>query len=70
MNTMKKLTLAIIGLLTLASCEKTYTCTCTYPNATIGTTKTEIKAKKRADAEAACNTQNTAAQVQGGSCAL
>lgn len=67
---MKKLSFVIIGAIILASCEKTYTCTCVYPGQAIGTTKTEIKAKKKADAEASCNNQNTAAKAQGGSCAL
>ncbi len=70
---MKKFTLIISGLvmaIAMSSCEKTYTCTCTYPNSSVGTTRTEFKAKKRSDAETSCRNLNTGAQAQGGACAL
>ncbi|RYE24812.1 MAG: hypothetical protein EOP51_06155 [Sphingobacteriales bacterium] len=70
---MKKITLVLSGLsliVAMSSCEKSYTCTCTYPNSSVGTTKTEFKAKKKSDAQASCNAQNVAAQTTGGACAL
>jgi hypothetical protein len=69
---MKKiLSLGISALVAIAftSCEKSYTCTCTYPGAAVGTTETTFKAKKD-DAQAQCNNLNTSAQVTGGACAL
>jgi hypothetical protein len=69
---MKKIASFGIGVLLMtafASCEKNYTCTCTYPTAAVGTTKTTFKAKK-ADAEASCAMLNTNAQLSGGACAL
>jgi hypothetical protein len=70
---MKKITLVLSGLamiVAMSSCEKTYTCTCTYPNSTIGTTKTEFKAKKKSDAQTSCTNLNVNAQLSGGACAL
>lgn len=70
---MRKIAFVISGLLfvgALSSCEKSYTCTCTYPNSSVGTTKTDFKAKKKSDAQATCNSQNIDAQAKGGSCAL
>ena len=70
---MKIIKLAVIGITlmtALSSCEKKYTCTCVYPGSTVGTTQTEFKAAKKADAETTCNSQNTAAKAKGGSCAL
>ena len=69
---MKKIASFGIGVLLLtafASCEKNYTCTCTYPNASVGTQKTTFKAKKD-DAQASCAALNTNAQLTGGACAL
>lgn len=70
---MKILSFAIIGIMmmtALSSCEKKYTCTCVYPGSSVGTTTTNFKASKKADAEATCNTQNINAKAIGGSCAL
>lgn len=69
---MKKICSLGIGVLLLAafaSCEKSYTCTCTYPGAAIGTTETNFKAKED-DAQARCADLNTDAQTKGGACAL
>lgn len=70
---MKIIKFAVIGIMLaggLSSCERNYTCTCVYPGAAVGTTKTEFKASKKADAEANCNAQNNGAKINGGSCAL
>ena len=61
--------IGVFLLTTFASCKKNYTCTCTFPNASVGTTKTTFKAKKD-DAEASCAALNTNAQTIGGACAL
>lgn len=70
---MKKISLFGLGIILMAafsSCEKSYTCTCVYPGAAVGTTSTTYKAKKKSEAEATCAAQNTAAKATGGSCAL
>ncbi len=70
---MKKIASFGVGVLLMtafASCEKNYTCTCTYPGSSIGTTETSFKSKKKTDAEASCATLNTNAQTLGGACAL
>ena len=70
---MKILSFAVIGIMMMTaftSCEKKYTCTCVYPGSSVGTTTTDFKTAKKADAEATCNAQNVAAKVSGGSCAL
>lgn len=70
---MKKLTLITLGVMAItfmSSCEKKYTCTCVYPYAQAGTTKTEIRAYKRSDAQTTCSNINTGARLSGGACAL
>lgn len=70
---MKNIAFAILGafmIAGLASCEKEYTCVCTYPNSSVGTTETSFKTKKRDDASDKCASLNTSAQVTGGTCAL
>jgi len=70
---MKKFAFAIASVVVMtamASCEKEYTCVCTYPNATVGTTETTFKTKKKSDAESSCSSLNTNAQATGGACAL
>jgi hypothetical protein len=70
---MKKLALITVGVVAItamSSCEKKYTCTCVYPNAQAGTTKTDIKAYRRSDAQATCSNMNTGARLSGGACAL
>ena len=70
---MKNLAFAIMGafiMTAMASCEKEYTCTFTYPNGGIGTTETNFKTKKRDDAQAKCSELNKSAQTLQGSCAL
>ena len=69
---MKKIASFGVGVLLLtafASCEKNYTCTCTYPGANIGTTETNFKSNKD-DAQASCADLNIDAKVKGGACAL
>jgi hypothetical protein len=70
---MKKIiTLGIASMLaiTFTSCEKSYTCTCTYPNGSVGTTETSFETKKKSDAEASCAALNANAQLTSGACAL
>lgn len=66
---MKKLVLAIaaLGLISLTSCKKEYTCSCSI----LGTT-TEAKSGKvkKADAKTWCETADTQAKIVGGSCSL
>ena len=69
---MKKIASFGVGVLLMtafASCEKNYTCTCTYPGSSVGTTETSFKSKK-ADAESSCAALNVNAQAIGGACAL
>ncbi len=61
---------AIVSTTAMSSCEKKYTCTCVYPNATAGTTHTTIKAYRRTDAQTTCSNMNTGAKLSGGACAL
>lgn len=67
---MKKLVLAVaaLGLISLTSCKKDYTCSCS------GGTSTAISyplnKMKKSDAKAACDTWNTAFTVGGGKCEL
>lgn len=70
---MKKQIFTILGLvitLAFASCERSYTCICVYPNSSISTSRTNFKSKKRIDAEEKCRDLNAAARSSGGSCAL
>lgn len=69
---MKKVVLSAVSVfmvVAFTSCEKSYTCTCTYPNGNIGTTETTFKSKKD-DAQAQCSALNASAQVNDGACAL
>lgn len=67
---MRTIFIMIATALVLSSCEKEYTCTCTYPGQTVGTTKTTFKAAKKSDAQTSCNNLNEQAKTQGGACAL
>ncbi|MBS1771228.1 MAG: hypothetical protein JST82_00105 [Bacteroidetes bacterium] len=70
---MKRILPVILSMTTtivLSSCERKYTCTCVYPNAAAGTTKTEIRAYSRSDAKETCSNMNTGAKLNGGACAL
>lgn len=66
---MKKLVLAVaaLGLVSLTSCKKEYTCKCTFMG-----TSTEAKSGKvkKADAKTWCDNANTSAKIAGGSCEL
>lgn len=66
---MKKLVLAVaaLGLISLTSCKKEYTCKCT-----IAGMSTEAKSGKvkKADAKTWCDNANTSAKIAGGSCEL
>lgn len=61
------LSLALFGLATMPSCKKKYSCNCTI-NGVTNSTNYDGQSKK--DAEAACNAQNIAAKILGGSCSL
>ena len=72
---MKKVIIALgcVAFFGLASCKKDYTCTCTIPNPLGGgdiTQTYEYEDSKKGDAEDACDAQDQAAQVAGGSCEL
>lgn len=58
------------AIISMSSCERNFTCTCVYPDSNIGTTKTNIKAYKRSDAEVHCSSLNKGAKTLGGACAL
>jgi hypothetical protein len=64
---MKKLIIAVAAVAFLASCKKDYTCDCTIAGVT---TKADLGKQKKDDAEATCNTSDTAAKLLGGSCTL
>lgn len=66
---MKKLVLAVaaLGLISLTSCKKDYTCTCksgstsqAYP----------LSKQKKSDATNSCDALNTQWKILGGSCSL
>lgn len=67
---MKKLVFAIaaLGLFSMTSCKKEYTCACTIAGVTTDA-KSGEKLKK-SDAETWCNQLNTGAKITGGSCTL
>lgn len=58
------------AMISMSSCERNFTCTCVYPDSNIGTTKTNINAYKRSDAEVHCSSLNKGAKTLGGACAL
>lgn len=66
---MKKLVFAIaaLGLFSMTSCKKEYTCSCTIMGMT---TEAKSGKVKKADAKTWCDNANTAAQTAGGSCSL
>lgn len=66
---MKKVIFAIaaLGLISLTSCKKKYTCECT--GGVIPTVTSPEKIKK-SDAETWCNAYNTTNALAGGSCKL
>lgn len=61
---------AAIAVTSMSSCQRNFTCTCVYPNAAAGTTKTTIKAYHRSDAKETCSKLNNGARLNGGACAL
>jgi hypothetical protein len=68
---MKKILLvAAVAALTLPSCKKDYTCTCTYTpsGGTAATYTYEMKDVKKKDAKDACNTLGAAWIAGGGTC--
>lgn len=69
---MKKFTLAIaaIGLISLASCKKDYTCTCTDPNDPTSNASFTFKDAKKKDAKKACDGWHSIYAMDGGSCSL
>lgn len=66
---MKKIIFAIaaLGLISLTSCKKNYTCECTIAGTT---TSSETGKVKKSDAETYCNNANSGAALLGGSCKL
>ncbi len=66
---MKKIVLAVaaLGLISLTSCKKEYTCSCTVFGIT-SDTKTEKVSKS--DAKSQCEALDTQAKVFDGSCSL
>jgi hypothetical protein len=66
---MKKITfvIAAVGLISMTSCKKDYTCTCTDGT---DTEKFEFKDAKKKDAKNACDTWNSLYAIGGGSCSL
>ena len=70
MKKMALITIGVMAITAMSSCEKKYTCTCVYPNAKAGTTTTTIKAYSRTDAQATCSNVNAGARLSGGACAL
>ncbi|MGC4056907.1 MAG: hypothetical protein QM743_02150 [Chitinophagaceae bacterium] len=67
---MKKVIFAIaaLGLISLTSCKKEYTCSCTAAGQTTDV-KTEKKVKK-SEAEDMCSALSAQYAILGGSCAL
>lgn len=66
---MKKLVLAVaaLGLISLTSCKKDYTCTCTVSGQTI---KIAIPKAKKSDATKTCDAATTTYSTVGGKCSL
>lgn len=66
---MKKLLLAVaaLGLISLTSCKKDYTCTCTDGT---DTETINIPDAKKKDAKNVCNTWSSLWGIGGGSCSL
>jgi hypothetical protein len=66
----KLLAITALGVLTLASFKKDYTCECTATN-TFYNASTPIKDAKKKDAQKTCDTNNdNYASVAGGKCVL
>ncbi len=57
------------AVISMSSCERTFTCLCVYPDSNIGTSRTKVKARKT-DADMYCTSLNKGAQKSGGACAL
>ena len=65
---MKKfIAIAALGVLTLASCKKDYTCSCTINGVTTDSMYKDIKKK---DAETACDAATATFAAAGGTCTL
>lgn len=67
---MKKLVLAVaaLGLISLTSCKKDYTCTCSGGSMT--SIAYPFNKMKKSDAQSACDTYNATFKLAGGSCSL
>jgi len=61
-----------VALVSLSSCKKDYTCSCTYTATGLGTqtTNTTIADAKKKDAETACDNIQTTYSLLGGTCEL
>lgn len=65
----KSLFIAAVACLTLASCKKDYTCTCTVTeNGQTDTYTYQMKDVKKKDAKSACNTLGAIWIADGGTC--
>jgi hypothetical protein len=65
---MKKfIAIAALGVLTLASCKKDYTCSCTAAGLTTDSVYKDVKKK---DAEKACDAASVNYALISGSCSL
>ncbi len=67
MKNLSILAIASIFTLSLTSCKKDYTCSCTTGGVT---TSTEFKDAKKADAQDACDALSALNAIGGGSCSL
>lgn len=69
---MKKNTVlvAALALLSLTSCKKDYTCTCTDPADPTSNQAFPFKDAKKKDAQSACDQWNSLYAIDGGSCSL
>jgi hypothetical protein len=69
---MKKIfAIAVLGVITLSSCKKDYTCACTATNSAYNVSAA-YKGVKKKDAEKSCDTFGTsyASSTPGGKCEL
>lgn len=61
----KVLFVGALALVSLASCKKAYTCSCSGSGIPANMTKFEYSKMKKADAETACSNQQTALKNGG-----
>lgn len=69
---MKTFSLSLVALLmalSLVSCRKEYTCSCTFPNAELNVSES-YKDLRKWEAEDLCESSDKVAALTGGSCRL